>query len=60
MTLAKELLEHGETEIVLQYLEICKKFWRILMRALRLFPIRKWKRKIRQGEVPEFGAHLLY
>ena len=60
MTLAEELLERGEREVVLEYLDACKTFWLEPMRAIRAFPVWKWQEEIRRGEVPEFGAHLLY
>jgi tetratricopeptide (TPR) repeat protein len=54
MTLAKELLENGEKETVLQYLELCRKFWTF---SNRLDP---WIEAIRKGQIPDFGANLYY
>jgi hypothetical protein len=54
MTLAKELLEKGETETVLQYLELCRKFWHF---SNRMEP---WIEAIRKGQIPNFGANLSY
>ena len=57
MLLAKALLEQGESAIVLDYLELCKSFWG---KVFRLGKIRKWKNAIKAGEIPDFGANLLY
>ena len=57
MSLAKELLEIGENEIVLEYLDLCKIFWR---KIFSWWKIRKWKRVIRKGGIPDFGANLVY
>jgi len=57
MTLAKELLEQGEREIVLEYFELCKKFW---WWSFRVVPIHTWKKAIKRGTIPDFGANLLY
>ena len=54
MTLAKELLEKGETETVLQYFELCRKFWTF---SNRMDP---WIEAIRKGQIPNFGANLNY
>ena len=54
MTLAKELLEKGNKEPVLQYLELCRKFWAF---SKRMDP---WIVEIRRGQVPNFGANLTY
>ena len=55
MSLAKALLEKGEKDTVLQYLELCRKFWKMDRGALD-----RWAREIRAGSVPNFGANLLY
>jgi len=57
MLLAKKLLERGEMETVLAYLDQCKKFW---YPVLRLFKIRKWKKTIKRGQISDFGANLIY
>ncbi len=57
MLLAKKLLEKGERNSVLIYIDQCKNFWRLLFRMGR---IKKWKKKIKQGEIPDFRAHLFY
>jgi len=55
MTLARELLEKGEKEIVLKYLKKCSKFWKCDRGRLQ-----KWGIEIENGEIPEFGANLYY
>ena len=57
MTLAKELLEMNEPEVVLNYINSCKKFWKWY---LSWFKIRKWKKEIRKGNIPNFGSNLYY
>lgn len=55
MILAKELLEKGEKEAVIQYLELCGVFWELHMEKLK-----RWQEKISSGKEPDFGANLLY
>lgn len=55
MSLAKELLEKGEKDAVLQYFELCRKFWR--MDAGKLD---NWTKEVKVGETPDFGANLSY
>jgi hypothetical protein len=55
MSLAKELLEAGEKETVLQYFELCRKFWK--MGDTRLDD---WNKEVKAGQVPQFGANLIY
>ena len=52
MSLAKELLERGERDVVLQFLALCRKFWG--------FPekLEPWIAAIKKGELPDFGANL--
>lgn len=57
MRLAKSLLEIGEREVVLRYLEVVKNFWEKLLAWRKT---RMWKRQIMEGRVPDFGAHLRY
>lgn len=51
MTLAKELLERGEKDTVLKYLDLCSKFWLPKSEAGKLG---KWKAEIQKGEIPDF------
>ena len=55
MSLAKELLERGEPDAVLQFFALCKKFWSVDSGKLE-----KWAAEVRRGKVPEFGASLNY
>lgn len=53
MSLAKDLLEKGEQEAVLQYFDLCRKFW----------PSEKldeWTKDVNAGRIPQFGANLIY
>jgi hypothetical protein len=53
MMLAKELLTKGEREAVVDYLNLCAKFW--LMHDGRLDV---WKAAAAKGEMPDFGPSL--
>lgn len=55
MILAKELLQWGERDAVLEYLDLCQKFWKMDMGALDA-----WRRVIKEGQVPNFGPNLQY
>ena len=55
MALAKDLLEKGETEIVIEYFGLCSKFWKS-----RRGRLEKWTKEIKNGRVPDFGANLVY
>lgn len=55
MSLAKELLEKGDPETVLEYLDLCRKFWRSDGGKLD-----EWTKEINAGRIPEFGGNLLY
>lgn len=55
MTLAKELLEKGEKDAVLQYFERCRKFW-----SYHADYLDKWTAEVKRGTMPDFGANLLY
>ena len=55
MSLAKDLLEKGEPEIVLEYFELCRKFW-----DLRFQQLDKWSQQVKDGKIPDFGANLVY
>lgn len=57
LSLAKQLLEKGEKEVVIEFLNLSKKFWKWY---LSWWKIRKWKRKIKKGEIPYFGGNLIY
>lgn len=53
MALAKQLLELGERDVVLEYLRRCASFWDRPQLA-------EWSASIQRGEVPDFGPHLSY
>lgn len=55
MSLAKELLEQGEAQIVLEYLDLCNLFWDRGREDLQ-----HWEVTIRKGGMPDFGANLGY
>ena len=55
MSLAKDLLEQGETDAVLDYFELCRKFW--TMGGSRLDT---WAAAVEAGKLPSFGANLRY
>ena len=55
MSLAKDLLERGEVEAVLNYFESCRLFWK--MGGARLDA---WSKDVQAGHIPNFGANLRY
>ncbi len=55
MSLAKDLLERGERETVLQYFELCRKFWQMGHDQLD-----QWTKDVNAGRIPDFGANLIY
>lgn len=57
MALAKNLLERGEKEVVLEYFELCSEFWN---RERHLKKLAEWTAAVKAGEIPDFGANLVY
>jgi uncharacterized membrane protein YeaQ/YmgE (transglycosylase-associated protein family) len=55
MSLAKDLLEKGGQDAVLQYFELCRKFW-----ANDYGKLNQWRDEVKAGNVPSFGANLIY
>jgi hypothetical protein len=55
MSLAKDLLEKGERDTVLQYFELCRKFWKDDYGKLD-----EWSGEVKAGKIPHFGANLVY
>jgi predicted S18 family serine protease len=55
MSLAKELLEKGEKNVVLEYFELCRKFW-----SFHNDKLDEWSRDVKIGKTPRFGANLEY
>ena len=53
MTLALELLEKGQRDVVLQYFDLCRRFWRSGSQQLDA-----WNKTVREGGIPKFGANL--
>jgi hypothetical protein len=53
MSLAKELLEKGERQAVLDYFALCGIFW-------KGEELEAWTKKVEAGKVPDFGANLEY
>ena len=54
MLLAKELLEKGEKEVVLEYFELCGKFWKRGADKLKA-----WEKQTKSGGNPDFGSNLV-
>ncbi|EEF59009.1 hypothetical protein [Pedosphaera parvula] len=54
MGLAKDLLEHGEPATVLEYFELCRKFWGENAK------LDEWKKEVEAGRIPDFGGNLIY
>jgi len=55
MSLAKDLLEKGERDTVLKYFGLCRKFWKMDYGQLK-----HWSNQVNAGEIPDFGANLVY
>lgn len=51
MSLAEELLAKGERQAVIDYLDLCAKFWKFSEGRLK-----QWKDAIRAGQRPDFGG----
>ena len=55
MSLAKDLLEKGERDTVLQYFELCRKFW-----TMDYGKLDDWSQEVKAGKIPNFGANMVY
>jgi hypothetical protein len=55
MSLAKDLIEAGERDVVLEYFTLCRSFWKMGQKKLD-----DWTAMIKGGGMPDFGANLLY
>ncbi len=55
MLLAKELLERGEKDTVLDFFKHCRGFWTFGKEKLDA-----WSWQVSQGETPDFGINLMY
>jgi hypothetical protein len=52
MSLAKDLLEKGERQVVLDYFALCRKFW-------NFGRLDEWSQQVKEGKTPDFGANLV-
>lgn len=55
MQLAKDLLECGACETVLEYFELCKTFWKSGATRLEL-----WSDEVKASRIPQFESNLVY
>ena len=55
MSLAKDLLSHGERDTVLDFFTLCRSFWKSGSAKLD-----DWTAVVRGGAMPDFGANLEY
>ena len=55
MLLAKELLDRGEKDTVLEFFKRCREFWTFGKEKLDA-----WSWQVSQGETPDFGVNLIY
>jgi hypothetical protein len=52
MSLAKDLLEKGERQVVLDYFTLCRKFW-------NFGRLDEWSQQVQEGRIPDFGGNLV-
>jgi hypothetical protein len=55
MSLARDLLRAGQRDVVLQYFDLCRRFWEMGGDQLDA-----WAADVAQGREPQFGASLAY
>lgn len=55
MTLARDLLAKGEKDVVLEYFDLCSRFWESSFSKLN-----EWRSDIREDRLPKFGPNLKY
>lgn len=55
MSLARDLASKGERDAVVEYFELCRKFWKMDQGRLT-----QWSQEVKAGRVPDFGANLVY
>jgi len=53
MSLAKDMLEAGESRIVLEYFQLCGEFWKYGEQRLAT-----WSEVVKEGGIPDFGSTL--
>jgi hypothetical protein len=56
MSLAQALLQHGRTDAVIEYFDLCSSFWRLMS----LGRLKRWSTDVREGRMPDFGPNLVY
>jgi RNA polymerase sigma factor (sigma-70 family) len=56
MTLARDLLRAGEQDTVLQYFELCRKFWG----SSGEDKLARWARDVQAGNMPDFGGNIYF
>ena len=59
MSLAKDLLELGERDTVLEFFTLCRKFWTFVPPSGGNM-LDQWTGIVKDGGMPEFGANLKY
>jgi hypothetical protein len=57
MSLAQALLQHGRTDSVIEYFDLCSSFWK---RPMSLGQLKRWRTDVREGRMPDFKANLVY
>jgi hypothetical protein len=55
MSLAKALLDHGHPDVVLDYFDLCRRFWEMHRGRLD-----EWTHAVNTGSNPDFKAFLIY
>ena len=55
MALAEELLKRGERQTVLEYFQLCRRFW-----TLHPEKLDQWTKEVEAGRAPALGANLFY
>ncbi|WP_316412946.1 hypothetical protein [Mesoterricola silvestris] len=55
MGLAKALLEAGEWDAVLEYIDQCRKFW-----TMGSVQLENWSNSLKRKEIPDFHGNLFY
>lgn len=59
--LAKAWLEKkGNKKVVLEYIDLCAKFWESEVVKEKSANINLWRSEIKEGKIPDFGANLDY
>ena len=55
VSLARELIEKRQSDVVLQYFALCKHFWKMDHGKLD-----EWSATVRRGGIPDFNGNLYY